>query len=73
VEEYQDGMTIYPCNEFHPTSVQTYNDHRMAMAFALIGLRVPGISIDNPACVTKTFPKFFEVFESLGSIEYKNF
>lgn len=70
VEEYQDGMTIYPCTEFHPITVQTYNDHRMAMAFALIGLRVPGISIDNPACVTKTFPKFFEVFESLGSTEY---
>jgi 3-phosphoshikimate 1-carboxyvinyltransferase len=72
VEEYQDGMTIYPCNEFHPTSVQTYNDHRMAMAFALIGLRVAGISIENPACVTKTFPKFFDVFEGLGSTEYGN-
>jgi len=72
VEEYQDGMTIYPCNKFHPASVQTYNDHRMAMAFALIGLRVPGISIDNPACVTKTFPNFFEVFEGLCSTENGN-
>jgi 3-phosphoshikimate 1-carboxyvinyltransferase len=37
----------------------------MAMAFALIGLRAPGVSIENPACVSKTFPGYFEVLESL--------
>ncbi len=65
VEEHEDGMTIYPCDEIRPATIQTYNDHRMAMAFSLIGLRVDGITIENPACVSKTFPKFFEVLDSL--------
>jgi 3-phosphoshikimate 1-carboxyvinyltransferase len=37
----------------------------MAMAFALIGLQVEGITIENPACVSKTFPKYFEVLDTL--------
>jgi 3-phosphoshikimate 1-carboxyvinyltransferase len=45
--------------------VQTYDDHRMAMSFALLGLRVPGIRIADPACVTKTFPTFFQVLDGL--------
>jgi len=65
VEEHEDGMTIYPCGKFNPAVVQTYNDHRMAMSFALIGLRVPGITIENPSCVSKTFPNFFEVLNTL--------
>lgn len=65
VEEYQDGMTIYPCDEIRPALIQTYNDHRMAMSFSLIGLRVPGVTIENPACVSKTFPNFFEVLDTL--------
>lgn len=65
VDEHEDGMTIYPCTEFHPATVQTYNDHRMAMAFSLIGLRVPGIVIDNPGCVSKTFPNFFDVLDTI--------
>lgn len=65
VDEHEDGMTIYPCDEFRPATVQTYNDHRMAMAFSLIGLRVPGIMIENPGCVSKTFPDFFDVLETL--------
>ncbi len=65
VTEHNDGMTIYPCREFHPAVVQTYNDHRMAMAFSLIGLRVPGISIENPGCVSKTFQNFFDIQETL--------
>ena len=65
VEEYEDGMTIYPCQKFKSAEVQTYNDHRMAMAFALIGLRFDGVTIENPSCVSKTFPNFFEVLETL--------
>jgi 3-phosphoshikimate 1-carboxyvinyltransferase len=65
VEEHPDGMTIYPCDTFQPAAIQTYNDHRMAMAFALVGLRVPGIEIENPGCVSKTFPNYFEVLETL--------
>ncbi|HEY4953117.1 MAG TPA: hypothetical protein VII71_07005 [Verrucomicrobiae bacterium] len=40
--------------------IETYNDHRMAMCFAILGLKVPGIKIKNPACVKKTFPNFFQ-------------
>ncbi len=65
VDEHEDGMTIYPCQTFQPATIQTYNDHRMAMAFSLIGLRFDGVTIENPSCVSKTFPNFFEVFESL--------
>ena len=65
VEEHEDGMTIYPCQTFKPAKVQTYNDHRMAMAFSLIGLRFDGVTIENPSCVSKTFPNFFEVLDSL--------
>ncbi len=65
VEEHEDGMTIYPCQTFKPANIQTYNDHRMAMAFSLIGLRFDGVTIENPSCVSKTFPDFFEVLDSL--------
>lgn len=65
VDEHEDGMTIYPCQTFQPATIQTYNDHRMAMAFSLIGLRVESVSIENPSCVSKTFPNYFEVLESL--------
>lgn len=65
VEEHEDGMTIYPCDKVQPATIQTYRDHRMAMAFSLIGLRVPGITIQNPSCVSKTFPNFFEVLDGL--------
>ena len=65
VEEHEDGMTIYPCSEIQRGTIQTYNDHRMAMAFALIGLRVDGICIENPSCVSKTFPGYFDVLDML--------
>ena len=69
VEEHEDGMTIYPCKTFRPASIQTYNDHRMAMAFSLIGLRFDGVTIENPSCVSKTFPNFFEVLETLRDMD----
>lgn len=65
VEEHEDGMTIYPCDSLRPAVIQTYNDHRMAMAFSLIGLRVDGVMIENPECVSKTFPNYFEVLDTL--------
>lgn len=65
VEEHEDGMTIHPTEKIRPAIIQTYNDHRMAMSFSLIGLGVPGITIENPACVSKTFPNFFEVLDAL--------
>ncbi len=69
VEEHEDGMTIYPCQTFKPANIQTYNDHRMAMAFSLMGLRFDGVTIENPSCVSKTFPNFFEVLSALSRWE----
>jgi len=65
VDEHEDGMTIHPVEKMRPAVVQTYNDHRMAMSFALIGLRFDGVTIENPSCVSKTFPDYFEVLETL--------
>ena len=65
VQEFEDGMLIHPCKELNSASIHTYKDHRMAMAFSLIGLRKPGIQIEDPGCVSKTFPNFFEVLESV--------
>jgi 3-phosphoshikimate 1-carboxyvinyltransferase len=62
VEEFSDGLTIHPAKTYHACEIETYDDHRMAMSFALAGLRVPGLVIQNPGCVTKTFPDFFELF-----------
>jgi 3-phosphoshikimate 1-carboxyvinyltransferase len=59
VFEAGDTLCIYP-SELHGAEIETYNDHRVAMCFATLGLRVPGMLIRNPACVRKTFPNFFE-------------
>ena len=60
VESTWDSVTIYP-GAPKPADVHTYDDHRIAMSFAVTGLRAPGIRIVDPACVSKTFPDFFEV------------
>ena len=62
VKEGRDRIEISPAN-VKPGVVDTYNDHRMAMSFALIGLRVDGIIIDNYKCCCKTFENYFEVLE----------
>jgi 3-phosphoshikimate 1-carboxyvinyltransferase len=63
-QEHDDGLTISPnagrSSRACPALVETYDDHRMAMSFALIGLRAPGIRISDPACVGKTYPAFFD-------------
>lgn len=58
VLELYDGLEIHPA-PLHGARLETYNDHRLAMAFALIGLRVPGVVVVNPGCVAKTFPGYF--------------
>lgn len=62
--EHEDGWEIHP-SALKPARVETYDDHRMAMSFAVTGLRVPGLTIANPGCVAKTFPDFFERFARL--------
>ncbi len=64
VDEFADGLTIHP-RPLHGAEIETYNDHRMAMSMALIGLKVPGIIIKNPGCVAKTYPRFWEDLERL--------
>jgi 3-phosphoshikimate 1-carboxyvinyltransferase len=59
VDENGDTLTVYP-SQLQGAEIETYNDHRMAMCFAILGLKVPGIKIKNPACVKKTFPNFFQ-------------
>ena len=63
-EEEDDGFVVYP-GAPEPAEIETYEDHRMAMSFAVAGLVAPGIRIRNPACVSKTFPRFFEVLATL--------
>jgi 3-phosphoshikimate 1-carboxyvinyltransferase len=63
-ETTEDGMVIHPGRP-HPGRVRTYDDHRMAMSFALLGLVHPGIEIENPSCVVKTFPRFFDRLDDL--------
>lgn len=58
-EELPDGMVIHP-GPIHPAAVHTYDDHRMAMSFAVLGCALPGVTILDPGCVAKTFPDFFD-------------
>lgn len=64
VEEFPDGLRITPC-PLTGCAVDTYNDHRMAMSLALVGLKVPGVVIRNPGCVAKTYPGFWQDFDAL--------
>lgn len=63
-EEETDAVTVYP-GEPKGGIVETYEDHRVAMAFSLIGLRIDGIKIDNPGCCGKTFEEYFLILEEL--------
>ena len=64
VVEHRDGLEISPA-PITPAAIDTYEDHRMAMAFSLVGLKANGIHINDPDCVSKTFPNYFDVFEEL--------
>jgi 3-phosphoshikimate 1-carboxyvinyltransferase len=63
-DEEEEAVTIHPGNP-HGGLISTYDDHRMAMGFSLIGLRVEGIEIDDYKCCRKTFEEYFEVLEGL--------
>ncbi len=64
VEERPDGLTIHP-RPLTGCALDTYNDHRMAMSLALVGLKVPGVVIRDPGCVAKTYPGFWQDLEAL--------
>lgn len=60
VEEHPDGLILFPPAAITPARISTYDDHRMAMAFALAGLKAPGVTILEPGCVAKTYPGFWD-------------
>ena len=63
-EELSDGIRIQG-GQPHGSDIETYADHRMAMSFAILGARVPGIRIGTPECVSKSYPTFFEELQTL--------
>jgi 3-phosphoshikimate 1-carboxyvinyltransferase len=73
VECRADGWKIFPARQFTSAEIETYNDHRIAMAFSVLGLKdvmgdgQPWIRIRNPSCVSKTFPDFYERLAELRS------
>jgi 3-phosphoshikimate 1-carboxyvinyltransferase len=67
VQEFSDGLQIDGNPEaLHGADIATYDDHRMAMCFGMAGARLPGIRIEDPACVSKTYPGFWEDLQHLG-------
>jgi 3-phosphoshikimate 1-carboxyvinyltransferase len=72
VAEEGDTLTVWP-SPLHGAEIETHDDHRLAMSFAVLGLKIPGIRLKNPACVKKTFPNFFQKFadappQGLGAV-----
>ena len=65
VQEGSDSLTVRPGSRHGPADIHTYADHRMAMAFAVAGLRQPGIRILDPGCVDKTYPDYWRDFAAL--------
>lgn len=71
-EETEDSLTIYPKTENgkpvinNGVEIDTYNDHRMAMAFSLIACAPAFVVINDPGCVRKTYPSYFKVFNALA-------
>ena len=67
VEEGEDYLVIIPPNKIQNAEIDTYEDHRMAMAFSLAACGNASVTINDPGCVSKTFPKYFDVFSGLCS------
>ncbi len=65
VEELPDGIIIEGREDFKKARIATYDDHRIAMAFAILGLRIGDLLIENPECVVKSYPEFWEQFTQL--------
>jgi 3-phosphoshikimate 1-carboxyvinyltransferase len=71
VSETEDGLEIRP-SALTPAPIETYDDHRIAMSFAVLGLKLPGLKIKNPRCVAKTFPDFFDRLATLAVLDSKS-
>ena len=64
VDEHQDGLTVHP-GPLRAATLNTYEDHRMAMSFALAGLKIEGVRIHDPGCTAKTYPHYFEDLQTV--------
>ena len=73
VDEHPDGLTIHP-QPLGPAVIETYDDHRMAMSLALVGLKQSGVEILDPGCVAKTYPNYFQDLQGFvsGLDEFSN-
>jgi 3-phosphoshikimate 1-carboxyvinyltransferase len=67
VTEFEDGLEIIP-RPLHGAVIETYRDHRMAMSLALVGWKIPGIIIDDPGCVAKTYPRFWDDLAAVAAM-----
>jgi 3-phosphoshikimate 1-carboxyvinyltransferase len=60
---YENGtLTLLPSDSLHGGIINSFNDHRIAMSFAIAGTRIEGVTIDNPECVSKSYPDFWNDF-----------
>jgi 3-phosphoshikimate 1-carboxyvinyltransferase len=66
VEQLPDGLVVHGGAPKGPALLRTHDDHRLAMAFAAIAARVPGVAIADPACVAKTYPRFWDDLAGAG-------
>jgi 3-phosphoshikimate 1-carboxyvinyltransferase len=67
VQELKDGMIIHGSGDLSGAEIDPHNDHRLAMSFAIVALRVPGIRIRDEHCVDKSFPSFWDMWDGLTS------
>ncbi len=65
VDEGPDRLTVRPAASLRHAAIDTYDDHRMAMCFSLVSLLGTPVTIRDPACVRKTFPRYFDAFHGL--------
>jgi len=66
VDEAADRLTVHPVASLRHAAIDTYDDHRMAMCFSLVSLLGAAVTIRDPACVRKTFPRYFDAFRGLA-------
>jgi 3-phosphoshikimate 1-carboxyvinyltransferase len=67
VDEGADFLRVEPPAQLSPATIDTYDDHRMAMCFSLVALGRVAVRINDPECVAKTFPDYFQAFAGLVS------
>ena len=67
VDEFEDGLIIHGGKKLCGAEVDPHDDHRLAMSLAVVGLKVPGIRVRNKWCVVKSFPQFWEMWDSMIS------